>query len=296
MRLSCHARMSVATHGQKGDNTLDAHPLSIHQCPFSAPKVEPTSGNTGVGLAYIAAAKGYKLILTMPDTMSTERRILLKAFGAELILTEGRLVGGKSLTLGTLQKPACKHCREAARLQRAAHARCRCTSVSPGQRVRQCPPPKASPAAPGEMKGASAMTEGCGRYHVARASEQCRPVLKNNCNAQGMTGSIQKAEEVVGRTPGAYMLQQFESAANPEIHYKTTGPEIWRDTAGTADFLVAGQRQPVERCSSAAFLRSCQGWVELMSHRAGAISALHRDELHRDERLHGKRPRKQEGF
>lgn len=58
--------------------------------------------------------------------------------------------------------------------------------------------------------------------------------------AQGMQGSIDKAEEVVARTQSAFMLQQFESAANPEIHYKTTGPEIWRDTAGTVDFLVAG--------------------------------------------------------
>jgi cysteine synthase len=66
--------------------------------------------------------------------------------------------------------------------------------------------------------------------------------LTGNClaMAQGMQGSIDKAEEVVARTQGAFMLQQFESAANPEIHYKTTGPEIWRDTAGTVDFLVAG--------------------------------------------------------
>ena len=126
---------------------LDALEAAGRIAPGKTTLVEPTSGNTGIALAFVAAERGYRLVLVMPETMSVERRKMLKLLGAELVLTEG---------------------------------------------------------------------------------------------AKGMKGAMARAEEIVAATPGAVIPQQFENPANPEIHRRTTGEEIWNDTAGAVDVFISG--------------------------------------------------------
>lgn len=192
----------------------------------------------------------------MPDTMSMERRILLKAFGAELVLTPGSKVLFSSCCC--LQAASAK----IFEIVHAGLALATSRKLSRSRAAVQLLLPALSTSLilhvlKITLETCAAISDACPncstkQLHILTTSRQDSADLQHDSSQavgkpicatglQGMTAAISKCQEIVKATPESYCLQQFENPANPEVHYNSTGPEMWRDSAGTIDFLVAGQ-------------------------------------------------------
>ena len=185
--------------------------------------VEPTSGNTGIGLAFVAAAKGYDLTLTMPASMSLERRVLLQAFGAKLVLT-GALCTVICIHVAAILRKMdgwmAGGSREAAVLSRIAMFCVHCLF-----RV-------------AKRMHAAVLLSACSVQRIRACFENAFVLFADP--ARGMKAAVEAAQDLAAKSEDAIMLQQFENPANRDVHRATTGPEIWRDTAGAVDIFVAG--------------------------------------------------------
>jgi cysteine synthase len=191
--------------------------------PGKTTLVEPTSGNTGIGLAFMAAAKGYKLVLTMPASMSLERRILLRAFGAELVLTDpakGMKVGQRRV-LDDAQYAVLNV------LFVAAHA---WQASQHGYRQRKFL------AMQGGWQRRFSASSALMRQRRSSHLQVSSAITHLLC----LQGAVAKAQEIAASTPDSFILQQFENPNNPKVHYETTGPEIWKASEGKVDIFVAG--------------------------------------------------------
>ena len=183
--------------------------------------VEPTSGNTGIALAFVCAAKGYRLILTMPESMSLERRRLLKALGAEVVLTPAAEGMRGSINKG--EEILRQHKKSFMPQQFANPANPEIHRRTTAEEIWQDTDGKVDILVSGVGTGGT----------ITGVSEVIKP-RKPSFKA------IARAQEIIAATPNAIMPQQFENPANPDIHRRTTAEEIWRDTDGNVDVVISG--------------------------------------------------------